>query len=69
MTTYYVCSGVVSIVGNGNNEGLKCSTGWTQAVEPVYTLISQQQAEQLIGALLSLAAVYAIFKILYRIVR
>lgn len=69
MTTYYVCSGVVSIVGNGTNEGLKCSTGWTQAVEPVYTLISQQQAESLIAALLTLAAVYAVFKILYRTLR
>lgn len=69
MTTYYVCSGVVSIVGNGNNEGLKCSTGWTQAVEPVYTLISQQQAELFIGALLTLAATYAVFKILYRVLR
>jgi hypothetical protein len=69
MTTYFVCDGVVSTVGNGNNQGLKCSTGWQQAVEPVYTLISQQQGDALIGALLSLAAVYAVFKILFRIVR
>lgn len=69
MTTYYVCDGVVSIVGNGANQGLKCSTAWTQAVEPVYTLISQQQAESLFSVLLTLAAVYAVFKILFRMLR
>lgn len=69
MTTNYSCDGVVSTVGNGVNQGLKCSTNWTQAIEPVYTLISQQQAEALISAVLSIVAIYAIFKILYRIVR
>lgn len=69
MTTYYTCTGVVSIVGTGNNQGLKCSTGWTQAVEPVYTLISQQQAESLISAILSVIAIYVIFRLLYKTLR
>lgn len=67
MTTYYVCSGVVSIVGNGANEGLKCSTGWTQAVEPVFSTITVEQGRELFLALAALVVTIAIYRALARI--
>lgn len=67
MTVYYRCDGVVSTVGDGANQGQKCSTGWVQVDEPVYTLISQQQAEQLFLAFAALFTTIAVYRALGRI--
>lgn len=64
MTIYYRCDGVVSIVGNGNNQGSKCSTGWLTVDEPVYQLATREQAGELIFAILSLILLWAVFKII-----
>lgn len=74
-TTYYACTGTVT-QGNGANSGaLSCSTGWQsyipqqQNVEITGQLISYEQASSLISVLLTVAAVYAVFKILFRLLR
>lgn len=67
MTVYYRCDGTVSTVGNGVNQGQKCSSGWVQVDEPVYTFISYDGASGLISALLTIAAIYAVFKCLYKV--
>lgn len=67
MTVYYRCDGVVSIVGNGNNQGLKCSTGWVQVDEPVYTTITVEQGRELFVALAALVVTIAIYRALARI--
>ncbi len=67
MATYYRCDGVVSIVGNGNNQGLKCSTEWVQVDEPVYTLISIEQGRELFLGFAMLFTVIAIYRALGRI--
>lgn len=68
MPSYYRCDGAVSdaLVPNTARQ---CSTGWVQVDEPVYTLISYEQASGLISSLLTIAALYAVFKILYRVLR
>lgn len=68
MPSYYRCDGTVSdaLVPNTARQ---CSTGWVQVDEPVYTLISYEQASGLISSLLAIAALYAVFKILYRVLR
>jgi len=67
MATYHRCDGVVSTVGNGNNQGLKCSTGWVQVDEPVYTLISIEQGRELFLGFAMLFTVIAIYRALGRI--
>ena len=63
MATYYRCDGTVSnaLVPNSAKQ---CSTGWVQVDEPVYTLISQTQAGDLIIAVVLLVALWATFKII-----
>ncbi len=67
MTIYYRCEGVVSVVGNGNNPGSKCSTGWIQVDDPVYTTITVAQGEQLFVAFAGLFVTIAVFRALARI--
>lgn len=75
MTVYYTCDGSVTTVGNGANTGLKCSTGWQTSttqnatLELTGELITYEQASGLISALLTIAAIYAVFKIMYRLLR
>ena len=67
MPTYYRCDGVVSTVGNGTNQGLKCSTGWLQVDEPVYTLISYEQGTELANGFVFLICTILVFKLLMKI--
>jgi hypothetical protein len=63
MPTYLRCDGTVSdalIL----NTAKQCSTGWVQVDEPVYTLMSQTQASDLIIAVVLLVALWATFKII-----
>jgi hypothetical protein len=66
-TLYYRCDGTVSTVGNGVNQGFKCSTGWIQVDEPIYSTITQQQGDALLGALFLLGVVIVVFRALGRI--
>lgn len=73
MPTYYTCTGTVTQGNGANSQALTCSTGWqtvpSQSIEITGQLISYEQATGLISALLTLAAVYAVFKILFRVLR
>lgn len=73
MPSYYRCDGSVT---TSTNNRLRCSTGWVQeqpqapqALTLTGDLISYEQASGLISALLTIAAIYAVFKILYRVLR
>jgi len=63
MPTYLRCDGTVS---NAllSNTAKQCSSGWVQVDEPVYTLMSQTQASDLIIAVVLLVALWATFKII-----
>lgn len=63
MTTYYRCDGTISnaIVPSTAKQ---CSTGWLVVDEPVYTLVSPEQAHDLIGAIILLIFLWAVFKII-----
>lgn len=64
---YYRCDGSVSVVGNGNNQGLKCSTGWLQVDEPVYSTITIEQGRELFLAFAALFVTIAVYRALSRI--
>lgn len=71
MATYYACDGTVSTVGNGTNQGLKCSTGWqtytpptAQTVELSGELLTGAQTSELVHAVIVLIALWAMFKII-----
>ncbi len=63
MATYYRCDGTVSNALLPNT-AKQCSTGWVQVDEPVYTLMSQTQASDLIIAIVLLIFLWAVFKII-----
>lgn len=71
-TVYYVCDGVVSTVGKGTNQGLKCSTGWNQTQQQTNILeltgdfITLEQGRELFLALAMLFTVIAIYRALGR---
>lgn len=67
MTIYYRCDGTVSTVGNGANQGSKCSTGWVQVDEPIYTTITVDQGRELFLALAALMVTIAVYRALGRI--
>lgn len=73
MPSYYSCDGVVSVVGNGKNQGLKCSTGWSsvssvpQTIEFSGDLITLEQGRELLSVLALLVVTIAVFRALGRI--
>ena len=71
MPTYYSCDGSVSVVGNGNNQGLKCSTGWqtytppttqTNTLELTGQFITYEQGQALMSGLILLFMTILVFK-------
>lgn len=62
MTSYYRCDSVVSDDGSG---GLQCSSGWLLVDEPVYSLVSQEQASDLIIAVILLWALLKVYNFLF----
>lgn len=75
MPSYYSCDGSVSVVGNGANQGLKCSTGWqtytppatqTNTLELTGQFVTLEQGRELMAALFLLFAVIAIYRALGR---
>lgn len=64
MTTYYRCDGSIVTINDGIQSGLTCSTGWVTVDEPVYQLATQEQASDFIIAIISLIALWAVFKII-----
>lgn len=65
--TYYRCDGTISLVGNGVNQGSKCSTGWVTVDEPIYSTITVEQGRELFVALAALVVTIAIYRALARI--
>lgn len=70
-TSYYSCDGVVSTVGNGDNQGFKCSTGFqtytppsAQTIEFSGELLTAADTSQLLVAVMLLVALWATFKII-----
>lgn len=72
-TSYYSCDGTISTVGNGTNQGLKCSTGWQsytpptnepQTVELSGELLTAADTSSLLAAVMLLVALWAVFKII-----
>ena len=70
-TSYYACDGSVSVVGNGTNQGLKCSTGWQSYTPPAPQndelsgeLLTAANTSQLLAAVMLLVALWAVFKII-----
>lgn len=64
MASFYRCDGVI---GTTPQSGMSCSTGWVQVSEPVFTLVSEQQAQELAVALFALFGVIGVYKVLGRI--
>lgn len=64
MTSYYRCDG--SIVDDGYG-GLQCSSGWLVVDEPVYSLMSQEQASDLIIAVVMLWALVKVYNVLFNL--
>lgn len=71
MATYYTCDGSVTTVGNGTNQGLKCSTGWQtsaqQTLELTGEFITLDQSRELFTALIGLLVTVAVYRALARI--
>jgi len=63
MTTYYRCDGEVSLISGG----LSCSTNFVLVDEPVFTLITKEQGEELFLAFAALVVTIAVFRALGRI--
>lgn len=59
--SYFKCEGTVSDVGGG---AYQCSTGWLAVDEPTYTLVTQEQATDLIVALVLLWGLVKVFGLL-----
>lgn len=75
-TSYYSCDGSITTVGNGNNTGLKCSTGWQTYTPPTNTpqtvqlsgeLLTASDTTALLGAIMLLVALWAMFKIILNV--
>jgi hypothetical protein len=74
MTIYYACDGTISTVGNGSNQGFKCSTGFytytpptaqtAQTVQFSGELLTAADTSQLLAAVMLLVALWATFKII-----
>lgn len=57
---YYRCDGVVTSIAGG----LRCSTGWLQVDEPTFTLVTREQATDLIVAVVMLVFLWKVFSII-----
>lgn len=64
MTTYYRCDGSVSLDPSG---GSLCSTGWLVVDEPTFALVSQEQASDLIIAVVLLWGLVRLFSFLFSV--
>lgn len=72
-TSYYSCDGSITTVGNGNDTGLKCSTGWQTYTPPTNQslqaelsgeLLTAADTTALLAAIMILVALWATFKII-----
>lgn len=65
MSLYFQCETTPTDMGSN---ALQCASGWLSVTEPVYTLMSYEDASGLLAALLGLVTVYAVFRILTRFI-
>lgn len=56
-SVFYQCAGVVTASG----ADLGCSTGWVMVSEPTFELLTPESVSGLLGAVLSLWAVWFLF--------
>jgi hypothetical protein len=56
---YFECSGSVVTV---SPDTLQCSSGFVQVSEPTFTLITAEQGSALLGSIITLFVVVAVFK-------
>lgn len=62
--TYVKCEGIITDAIDG---ALTCSTGWLVVDEPTFTLVTQEQAGDLIVAIALLWGLIMVFKLLYNL--
>lgn len=62
--TYVKCEGIIT---DANAGALECSTGWLVVDEPTFTLVTQEQAGDLIVAIALLWGLGMVFKLLYNL--
>lgn len=68
MALYFKCDGSSS-TSPVDPSALQCSTGFVQVDEPVYTLVTREQADALIVACLGFWAVFFVIRELARLIR
>lgn len=61
--SYYKCEGVVTVIDSITSQ---CSTGWLVVDEPTFTLVTREQAVDLIVSVLLLIALYKVFSIILK---
>lgn len=62
-SSYYECAGTVSALP-ADPSALQCSSGWLAVSEPTFTLVTQEQAGDLIIAFLLLVALWKVFQLI-----
>lgn len=63
MSVFYKCDGEVSSHPL-DASALRCSSGWQEVTEPTFTLVTQEQAGDLIIAFILLVALWKVFQLI-----
>lgn len=63
MSVFFKCDGVISS-SSSDAAALLCSSGWQEVAEPTFTLVSQEQAGDLIIAFVLLVALWKVFQLI-----
>lgn len=66
MTAFYECAGSVA-PSAADSSALSCSTGWLQVTEPVFNLVTGEQASALIVAVILLWGLVRLFGFLFSV--
>lgn len=63
MSNFYECAGTVS-ASPADPSALLCSSGWLAVTEPVFQLVTQEQAADFIAAVALLVLLWKVFQII-----